>query len=125
MQIPEPRLTDWPELGTLKYAIRPDKLAKTMQGLTGGVNASSQVPVDSKDRALAPRTDIVYRDNAGYNLTVDNLPWGKRAFNLKRYRLGKTQNLELVEERSGRGGTLKLSQPLPTDSLELIVLECK
>ena len=117
--------TQFLQLLISNYAIRPDKMAKKMQAPTSEANANSPVPADSKERALAPRTDIVYRDNAGYNLTIDNLPWGKRAFTLKRYRLSRTQNLELVEERSGRGGTLKLSQPLPIDSLELIILERK
>ena len=78
-----------------------------------------------RDDKIKSTNNIVYRDNTGYNLTIDNLPWGKRAFTLKRYRLSRTQNLELVEERSGRGGTLKLSQPLPTDSLDLIILDGK
>jgi hypothetical protein len=54
---------------------------------------------------------------------IDNLPWGKAAFTLKRYRISNTQNLELVEEESGSGGSLKLSNPMSTDTIELIVLE--
>jgi len=80
-------------------------------------------PDASKERFLAPRAGIVYRDNAGYNLAVDNLPWGNKAFSLKRYRISNSQNLELVEEKSGSGGKLKLSSPLPTDTIEFIVLE--
>jgi hypothetical protein len=72
---------------------------------------------------LPNRANIVYRDNAGYNLAVNNLPWGNQAFNFKRYRISKSQNLELVEEKSGSGGNLKLSNPLATDAIELIVLE--
>ena len=77
-------------------------------------------------RARLPRrTNIVYRDNAGYNLAIDNLPWGNRAFSIKRYRISNSQNLELVEEKSGSGGKLKLTNALPTDTVELIVLEGK
>lgn len=72
---------------------------------------------------LPPRTDIVHRDNAGYDLMVSSLPWGKKAFSPKRYRLSATQNLERVERRSGSGGSLRLSHPLPTDTVELIVME--
>ena len=73
-------------------------------------------------KLLPPRTDIVYRDNAGYDLTIKNLPWGAKTFSIKRYRISKTQNLDLVEEKSGAGGSLKLSNPLPLETLELIVL---
>ena len=81
-------------------------------------------PLDfSKLRFLPRRTDVVYRDNAGYNLTIDNLPWSKKAFSVKRYRIDKAHNLDLVEEKSGAGGSLKLSNALAPDSVELIVLQ--
>jgi xylan 1,4-beta-xylosidase len=76
----------------------------------------------SKIKFLPQRTGIVYRDNAGYNLRIDNLPWGKKAFSLRRYRIDKTRNLELVEEKSAAGGTLSLSKAMAPDSVELIVL---
>lgn len=69
------------------------------------------------------RTDIVYRDNAGYNLSIENLPWGKAHFTLKRYRISAKQSLDLVEERSAAGASLTLSNPLPVDNVELIVLQ--
>jgi hypothetical protein len=78
-----------------------------------------------KNKRLPRRTNIVYRDNAGYDLAIDNLPWGNKAFSVKRYRISNSQNLELVEEKSGSGGKLKLSNPLATDTIELIVLERK
>jgi hypothetical protein len=74
---------------------------------------------------LSDRTNVVYRDNSGYNLTVNNLPWGNKAFSLKRYRISSTQNLQLVEEKSESGGSLKLSNSFPTDTIDLIVLEQK
>jgi len=77
----------------------------------------------SKMRFLPRRTDIVYRDNAGYSLTIDNLPWGKKPFTVKRYRIDGTRNLDLMEEKSGVGGSLKLSNPLAPDAVELIVLK--
>jgi hypothetical protein len=86
------------------------------------VKASPPQPDFSKVKMLPPRTDIVYRDNAGYNLTIDNLPWGKKPFGAKRYRISKTQNLDLVEEKSGEG-SFKLSSPLAPDAVELIVLQ--
>jgi hypothetical protein len=73
-------------------------------------------------KPLPPRTDVVHRDNASYDLTIKNLPWGAKGFSIKRYRISKTQNLDLVEEKSGAGGSLKLSNPLAPEALELIVL---
>lgn len=67
--------------------------------------------------------NIVYHDNAGYHLTVSNLPWGKSPFKLKRYRISKTQNLELIEEKTSVGDTVKLDNAMPTDAVDLIVLE--
>jgi hypothetical protein len=59
------------------------------------------LPYFSKLKFLPPRTDIIYRDNAGYNLTISNLPWGNDAFTVQRYRIRKPQNLELAEAKSG------------------------
>ena len=84
--------------------------------------AAPPMPDMSKVKFLPLRTDIVYRDNLGYNLTIRNLPWGKAAFSIKRYRISKTQNLDLVEEASGKEGALNLSNPLPPNTVELIVL---
>jgi xylan 1,4-beta-xylosidase len=78
---------------------------------------------EHKYKLLPNRTDIVYRDNAGYCLTINNLPWGKAAFTIKRYRISKTQRLELVEQKVGSGQSLMLSNAFPVDTLELLVLE--
>jgi xylan 1,4-beta-xylosidase len=83
---------------------------------------SPPMPDMSKVKFLPLRTDVVYRDNAGYNLTINNLPWGLVDFSIKRYRIGKTQNLDLVEEGSGKEGVLHLSNSLAPDTLDLIVL---
>jgi hypothetical protein len=81
-------------------------------------------PTDySKFKPLPPRRDIVYKNNAGYDLTIDHLPWGARAYSVKRYRISKTQNLELVDEQQGSGDRLKLSSALPPDAVELIVVQ--
>jgi xylan 1,4-beta-xylosidase len=83
-------------------------------------------PTDfSKFKPLPPRTDIVYRDNAGYDLTIDHLPWGKKAFSVKRYRISKTQNLQLIEDKQKKnaGESLRIASPLAPDAVELIVLQ--
>jgi hypothetical protein len=84
------------------------------------------LPDFSKVKLLPPRTDIVYRNNAGYNLTIiSNLPWGNDAFMIKCYRISKSENFELAEEKSGAGGSLKLGNSLAPDAVELIVLQRK
>jgi hypothetical protein len=82
-------------------------------------------PAPAPTNELPQRTDIVYKDNAGYNLAIDNLPWGKAAFTMERYRISETQNLDLVEKKSAEGGSLTLSNPLATDTVELIILHRK
>ena len=84
--------------------------------------AAPPMPDMSKIKFLPPRTDIVYRDNLGYKLGVSNLPWGNAAFSIRRYRISKTQNLELVEDGIGKGSAVNLSNPLAPDAVELIVL---
>jgi len=105
------------------YAIPAGFKPDIMQMPPELVKASPPQPDSSKSKVLPPRADIVYRDNAGYNLTINNLPWGKKPFSMKRYRISKTQNLDLVEERSSEGGVLTMSDSLPPDALELIVLQ--
>ncbi|HEY4740433.1 MAG TPA: hypothetical protein VIH76_07560 [Candidatus Acidoferrales bacterium] len=77
----------------------------------------------SKFKSLPPRTDIVYHDNVGYQLAIDHLPWDKKAFRVRRYRISESQNLDLVEEKDAKGEILKLSSALPPDAVELIVLQ--
>jgi hypothetical protein len=72
---------------------------------------------------LPVRKDVVYRNNAGYDLKIENLPWEAATFSVKRYRISKSQSLDLVEQTSGSGDTLNLSNPLAPDAVELIVLQ--
>jgi len=104
------------------YAIPADFKYKDMP-MPADVVLPPPAPNAKPERWLPGRTDIVYRDNAGYHLTIDKLPWGKGAFSIKRYRISKTQNMELVEQQSGSGSSLKLSNALPVDTVELIILE--
>ena len=104
------------------YAI-PSGFKPNGMPMPADVLKSAPVPDFSKFKLLPRRTDIVYRDNAGYNLTIHNLPWGKKAFHIKRYRISKTQNFELVDEKEGVGNSLSLSSPLPPEAMELVVLQ--
>ncbi len=104
------------------YAIPPDYKPDLMPMPAELQKVSPPMPDMSKVKFLPLRTGIVYRDNAGYDLTIRNLPWGAAPFSVKRYRISKTQNLDLVEEGLGKDGSLHLSNSLATDTVELIVL---
>jgi hypothetical protein len=71
------------------------------------------------------RTDIVYRDNASYNRSITNLPWGAVAFTVKRYRISASQSLDLAEQSTANGPSLTLPNLLCVDTVEVIVLERK
>lgn len=79
----------------------------------------------NKYKLLPTRKDIVYRNNGGYQLSITHLPWRQKEFTLQRYRLSQTQDLALVDEKSVKSDTLKVSNSLPPDSVELIVLQQK
>jgi xylan 1,4-beta-xylosidase len=112
---------------TVQILISNYEIPKQMHPMTIPPDVSRALPASldfTKLRFLPRRTGVVYRDNPGYDLTIDNLPWGKNAaFSVKRYRIDGTRNLELVEEKSSDGGSLKLSNALAPDSVELIVLQ--
>jgi xylan 1,4-beta-xylosidase len=74
---------------------------------------------------LPPNRNITYKNNLGYDLTIQNLPWGQKPFTVQRYRLTDTEDLALEPSAEGRGGELKISNALPAPGLELIVLQEK
>ena len=76
-------------------------------------------------RGLVRRKGIRNENNKGYELSVSNLPWGKRKFTIKRYRISEKENLDLVSEASGKDGKLELKNELLPPCIELIVLEEK
>jgi xylan 1,4-beta-xylosidase len=104
------------------YAIPSDFHSIKME-LPADVAKWAPLPDFSKFKFLPRRTDIVYRKNGGYDLTINHLPWGKTSFRVRRYRISQTQNLDLVDDKRSRGDTLKLQSPLAPDALELIVVE--
>ncbi len=106
------------------YAIPPGFKDEGMP-LPDAVAKSAPLPDFTKFKFLPKRTDIVYHDNAGYNLTISHLPWGNKPFSIKRYRISKTQDLELVDEKKSKGDSLHLQSPLAPEALELIVLRRK
>ena len=76
----------------------------------------------SKLKFLPRRTGIT-QNPSGYTLTIDHLPWGNAPFTMKRFRISATEELAKVEEKTGTGGKMEVSNPLPPSTLELIVLQ--
>ncbi|MGC1128445.1 MAG: hypothetical protein WA875_02680 [Candidatus Acidiferrales bacterium] len=84
----------------------------------------THVPDFSKIERL-PARKVEYRNNGGYDLTVENLPWGEKEFTVKRYRLDGAHDWDLVETKEGRGGEWKNSETLAAPAVEMVVLERK
>lgn len=72
-----------------------------------------------------PVRSIEYKNNRGYKLTIDRLPWGKGSYTIKRYRIDETHDLGLMEDRVSRGDHVELSNELPPPGVELITLQKK
>jgi xylan 1,4-beta-xylosidase len=105
------------------YAIPPVSQRHKMEIPPELLKPGAGLPDFSSIKPLPPRDDIVYRDNAGYRLTIDNLPWGEKPFTMKRYRISESHNLDLVENKSATGPVLAISADLAPDGVELIVLD--
>ena len=74
-------------------------------------------------KSLPPRTDIRVKNNRGFHLTVEGLPWGKAAaFTVQRYRL-TPQEAFAMHESKGSGAKFDFTDALPPPGLELIVLK--
>jgi hypothetical protein len=72
-----------------------------------------------------PRRTVEYKDNQGYSLTLKNLPWCRKPFTIKRYRIDETHNLDAASEQSGSGGSAQLMEPLSPPAVELIEMQEK
>ena len=105
------------------YAIPAGYKPHELQMPSALAKSGPPLPDFSKIAFLPVRKGIIYHDNAGYNLEVNNLPWGNAHFTVKRYRISKTENLDLVEEKRGYGTAYTVSAPLAPDAVELIVLQ--
>jgi xylan 1,4-beta-xylosidase len=104
------------------YAI-PAGFKPGVMAMPPEVLKSVPLPDFSKFKMLPRRTDIVYRNNSGYDLNITGLPWGRMPFSVRRYRISEAQNLELVDEKQSVGASLNLSNALAPDAVELIVLQ--
>jgi len=74
-------------------------------------------------KSLPARTNIHYKDNRGFHLTINALPWGKRPFTVQRYRLTDREPFVMVQESTGNGGKFDVSDALLPPAIELIILK--
>jgi hypothetical protein len=71
---------------------------------------------------LLDRRTIDYRENAGYDLTVENLG-ADRAWSAERYRISAANDLSLLDRVELRGPRIRMHADLPPPGIELIVLK--
>lgn len=79
-------------------------------------------PTPALNFKRVPLREIDYKDNRGYKLVIERLPWGNSRFTVKRYRLDENHDLAGVEDRTSRGNRVELSNELPPPAIELITL---
>jgi hypothetical protein len=72
------------------------------------------------DVTLPARRAIAYRDNGGYELSVE-LPDGK--YKVTRYRISEDKNFAQVDASVASGPKLRLQAPLAAPGIEFIKIE--
>lgn len=72
-----------------------------------------------------PVRSVEYKDNRGYKLSIDNLPWGNASYTITRQRLDPTHDLTSIETRVARGNHLEISNELAPPAVELITIRKK
>jgi hypothetical protein len=77
---------------------------------------------DEFEVKLLERRSVHYRDNAGYDLTIDKLS-ADRAYAVERYRISASNDLSLLDSTEQRGPRIRLHAMLPPPAVELIVLK--
>jgi hypothetical protein len=73
---------------------------------------------------LLERRRIEYRNNAGYDLRIDNLD-ARRRYLVERYRISASHDLSLSGSTEANGPTLHLTADLPPPGIELIVIKAR
>jgi xylan 1,4-beta-xylosidase len=77
-------------------------------------------PRDNWDTSLPERRELQYRDNGGYEATI-NLPTPGK-YRVKRYRINDSSNFALVDQSIQIGPSIRLQAALPPPGIELIVI---
>jgi xylan 1,4-beta-xylosidase len=73
------------------------------------------------DVRLLARRSIAYRNNSGYDLTIDHLPANRR-YAVERYRISATEDFKRSATGIYATGTVHLREPLSPPSIELVTL---
>jgi xylan 1,4-beta-xylosidase len=73
------------------------------------------------DVRLLARRSIAYRNNAGYDLTIDHLP-ANRQYVMERCRISAADNFSSRERIVETGGTIRIQHELPPPGIELVTL---
>jgi hypothetical protein len=74
---------------------------------------------------LMRRKGIRNGNNRGYELTINNLPWGKGEFTIQRYRITEKENADPLGEITAKGGLAEIKSELPPPGIELVVIRKK
>jgi hypothetical protein len=73
------------------------------------------------DVRLLSRRDVVYRDNGGFDLTVEHLP-PERSYVLERCRITDHDDFQLVSTLIAPGEPVHLAEDLPPPGVELVTV---
>jgi hypothetical protein len=84
------------------------------------VAAKYLAPRDNWDTSLPERRKLEYRDNGGYDATINVAASGK--YRVKRYRINDAMNFGLVDQSIQTGPTIHLEAALPPPGIEFIVI---
>lgn len=107
-----------------RYAIPPQYLEPTTREIFEFTVPIGEVRVPVSFRLLPRRgAEASDQGETGYALRVDNLPWGRRAFTIRRYRVDASHAGTMVSEERGKGGSARISAELSPPAVELIELE--
>lgn len=87
--------------------------------LTGG---NDEVVPGVGTLTLLDRQTITYQNNAGYAVTVNNLPWGSAASTVQQFRIDASNNLALVGTSQHSGSSIAINAALPAPGVDLLVI---
>ncbi len=81
---------------------------------------TSQPPDRAASSSQNPKDQA---SSEGYQFEVADLPWGVADFGVYAYRIDDQNDLALVWEGGGRGGSFQVRRKLPPQAIELLVLQ--
>jgi hypothetical protein len=73
------------------------------------------------DVRLLARRSISYRNNSGYDLTIDHLPANRR-YSVERCRISAAHDFTSLGATVHRGGPIRLQDELPPPGIELVTI---